>query len=599
MSQGTGNSAAAIRMAPAAESSSKTATADEVEELVSSIVSHGVSITQIYSDWFRCGLALADTLGEGGREPFHRLSRMDSVYNEAECDKQYDECLKTARHDGKVHAATLFYMAQQAGVSIAATPDVQDDQNYRFSHYGTTATSDNGLGLLQTPTFSDKLDPDSLPYVLQAMTSSLGLGPATDMMTVGLLTALSTVMPNVCGTYHRREVWPPFYCFVVAPPASNKSMLTTLRKFLQPIEQEIRLANQAEMAEYEAAKARFDADRDKGDATPPQKPPYRSLYLPANSSATSVYQVLNENGGHGLIFETEGDTMAQSFKSDYGNYSDGLRAAFHHEPISYCRRKDNERVDIEHPTLSVLLSGTPNQVRTLIHDAENGLFSRFLFYLISMHSQFEDVFANDEETYDDIFLRLGCQYLPVYHWLKRHPKDGVRFRLAEEQQQAFLAFFRPLLEEQRDIHGDEVASSVMRLGLIFFRMAMALTVLRMAGPDAAALEGSQPLPAETLTCDQRDFDTVMIMANVLVNHTVQVYTTLLSHPRPTLDCSKQGINEQQRELLNSLPDEFASQQLVDAAASIGVPPSTARKWMSALVSKQHISRIRNGQYRKL
>jgi hypothetical protein len=42
------------------------------------------------------------------------------------------------------------------------------------------------------------------------------------------------------------------------------------------------------------------------------------------------------------MFETEGDTLAQTFKSEHGNYSDGFRKAFHHEKISYLRRKDRE-----------------------------------------------------------------------------------------------------------------------------------------------------------------------------------------------------------------------------------------------------------------
>ncbi|HAH23070.1 MAG TPA: DNA primase, partial [Prolixibacteraceae bacterium] len=80
------------------------------------------------------------------------------------------------------------------------------------------------------------------------------------------------------------------------------------------------------------------------------------------------------------IFETEGDTLAQAFKSDYGNYSDGFRKAFHHETISYYRRTDREFVEIDNPCLSTVLSSTPKQVAILIPNAENGMLSRFIFY---------------------------------------------------------------------------------------------------------------------------------------------------------------------------------------------------------------------------
>ena len=39
-----------------------------------------------------------------------------------------------------------------------------------------------------------------------------------------------------------------------------------------------------------------------------------------------------------------------------------------------------EYYELKHPKLSVVLSGTPNQVKILIHSSEDGLFSRMTFY---------------------------------------------------------------------------------------------------------------------------------------------------------------------------------------------------------------------------
>ena len=111
------------------------------------------------------------------------------------------------------------------------------------------------------------------------------------------------------------------------------------------------------------------------------------------------------------MFETEGDTLANTFGSDYGNYSDGFRKAFHHETISYIRRKDREYVNIKHPKLSTLLTGTPRQILNLISDAENGLFSRFAFYYLDTKLVWNNVFANSgNETLEDYFQTLGKEY---------------------------------------------------------------------------------------------------------------------------------------------------------------------------------------------
>ena len=104
-------------------------------------------------------------------------------------------------------------------------------------------------------------------------------------------------------------------------------------------------------------------------------------------------------------------------KTDFGNYSDGLRKAFHHEPISYLRRKDNEHVDIKRPRWSVLLSGTYGQISALIPNSENGLFSRFPFYCLLRNNVWIDVFDNTEDTLENLFLALGKRYLPLYHVL--------------------------------------------------------------------------------------------------------------------------------------------------------------------------------------
>lgn len=123
------------------------------------------------------------------------------------------------------------------------------------------------------------------------------------------------------------------------------------------------------------------------------------------------------------MFETEGDTLANTFDSDYGNYSDGFRKAFHHEAISYIRRKDKEYVSIKSPCLSTLLTGTPQQVRSLIKDAENGLFSRFLFYYLNAKSDGHDVFdCGSGIALDDYFKQLGEEFHSLHKLLQpMHP----------------------------------------------------------------------------------------------------------------------------------------------------------------------------------
>ena len=61
------------------------------------------------------------------------------------------------------------------------------------------------------------------------------------------------------------------------------------------------------------------------------------------------------------------------------------RKSFDHERLAYNRRTNHEYRECRKSYLSVLLSGTPAQVKPLIPSAENGLFSRQVFYLSLIH----------------------------------------------------------------------------------------------------------------------------------------------------------------------------------------------------------------------
>ena len=416
------------------------------------------------------------------------------------------------------------------------------------------------------------------------------------MMTLGMIVAASGAMPGICGVYDRRRVYAPLYGCIVAPPASSKGRLAACMKFVEPIQMEIRAANLREMADYKAQMAEYQAlGRNANPADQPQEPPFRSLFVPANSSSTATYQALNDNGGEGLTFETEGDVMATTLRSDYGDYSTGLRAAFHHEPIVYNRRKDNEHVDIHEPRWAVLLTGTPHQVVNLVPDAENGLFSRFIFYKIDRRVEWHDVFRDDEVVIDDVIRELGEMYMPVYHLMKSRKTCPVRFRLTDTQRHRFNAFFKELQSEQANQIGDDMVASVRRLGLVCFRIAMVLTVLRSVGDGSVDWNS-----LEKVECDDRDFNTAIELVNVLVAHTAMVYATLLRHDDQQKDSRVSKMSDVQRAVFDAMGEEFTTKDVIEYTSRRNIPRRTAENMIGSFLTKFRVAaRVRNGLYRKL
>jgi hypothetical protein len=490
---------------------------NDIETITARIEATAIDIAPNYADWRDLGFALADALGESGRTYYHRLSSFYPKYNQTETDKQYNNCLKAHGHG--VTIKTLYHLAKSAGVDVSVGANLRVCPKPKQTKSPNPPNGDLGdmeeIEEKPLPTIPEKLYQD-LPDFLQRATAKATSAEDKDLLLLGSLVAISPCLPNIYGIYAERNVYPNLFLFVTAQASAGKGRLTLCRKLVEPIHRALREQSKAEQQEYQRQLTEYSMAKDKTDMERPQEPPLKMLIIPANNSATGLFQILNDNKGIWLIFETEGDTLAQTFKSEHGNYSDGFRKAFHHEKISYLRRKDREYVTLEIPKLSALLSGTPRQIQSLIPDAENGLFSRFMFYYMNIRLQWIDVFAcNENESLDQRFNRFGDVFFDFYRTLKQ--TDTIRFSLSTNQQKQFFAYFESTQQQYWELFGQDFIGTVRRLGLITFRIAMVLTVLRI-------MENGEI--GHTLVCSDTDFQITMEIVKVLIQHAAFVFRQL-------------------------------------------------------------------------
>lgn len=87
---------------------------DNISKIVNIAVQYGINMCECYSDWFAIGCAIASELGESGRDYFHALSCQSTKYKQTECDRKYNECLKTNR----ISIATLYHIAKEYGITF-------------------------------------------------------------------------------------------------------------------------------------------------------------------------------------------------------------------------------------------------------------------------------------------------------------------------------------------------------------------------------------------------------------------------------------------------------------------------------------------------
>ena len=581
-------------------------TADAVEALTVLIERSGIDITADYGDWCNIGFALAQEFGAAGEAFFHRISAFYPNYDPKTASKQYLSCLRHEVPTGKVPVtiATLFHIAKSHGISLPIPPlrgggrrsgeffhTLKEDFSARNPIAESAESAENSAEPL--PTFSQSIS-DNLPTIMQRIVKSSVSDVDADILVLGSLTVMSACIPKVYGMYDGREVFANLFLFVTARASAGKGRLSLCRHLAEPIHQALRDKYDELKTQYEAALAAYAVNRKNTLETPPKEPPFLTLFLPANSTSTVVYQVLAQNSGVGLLFETEGDTLANAFKSDLGNYSDGFRKAFHHEMISYLRKKDLEYVELGKPKFSAVLSGTPQQILNLIPDAENGLFSRFIFYVMPTQLVWHDMFVTkDNTTADEKFERIGRDFCTL---LKKLPDGPIQFTLSSAQGVQFNDFFRDTQSRYAAIFGEEIVATVRRLGLIMFRIAMILTVLRHIEEVPAKRKKS----LKKMVCTDVDYDTALAVIQVLLQHSAAVFQTL---PRRTdhaaaLKGRRQLSDAVRQKFLAALPDTFDRPTYIQVAASLNIIERTAERYVSDLCKSGHLKHPSNGQYTK-
>ena len=95
------------------------------------LVRRGANIADSYGDYLKLGFALANGLGNQGRDLYHQLSSMSPKYREGDCEHKWQQCLR--QNDGRTTIATFYQMAKQAGVDLSSIArDFKPESIYNY-----------------------------------------------------------------------------------------------------------------------------------------------------------------------------------------------------------------------------------------------------------------------------------------------------------------------------------------------------------------------------------------------------------------------------------------------------------------------------------
>lgn len=584
---------------------------DSLSRLVEAVRSAGVDIAPGYCEYVRLAFAIANDCGEAGREGFIALCSLSVKFNREKAERLFSNSLKKGDH--RIHLGTAFHLAELAGVRL------EPPSRPRDTHASNASNANNAAPVSHTRAcdnnveieIEEQVDPFThLPFFPEGhewprmLRQIMAFGQSREQRDVLLLGGLTTLGASLAQTlrflYGGKWFFSSLQTFVVAPPASGKGVLAWTRMLVQPIHDEIRATVAEEMKRYKKEMTSFNSlGREKAKAEEPEMPLNRMFIFSGNNTGTGILQNIIDSGGVGIICETEADMVSNSIASDYGHWSEVIRCSFDHDPLSYNRRTDREYRELRHSHLSVLISGTPGQVKPLIPSSENGLFSRQMFYYMPRVLHWINQFSLQRTDTSLEFQKLGV----------------ISLRLTDAQIVSFNEVFQTLFERSRKGTGNEMNSSVVRMAINIGRILSIVALLRItgeceeAGDFAASLRKSPRLTPDPQTCSDNikdgiitrwdlsiqedDFQAVLSLAEPMYLHAVHILSFL-----PANEVKNRGMADQER-LFITLDTGFTYQSLLEEAEKLKIPKNTAcsclQRWQKQRIVRKGEKR---GDYKK-
>jgi hypothetical protein len=428
---------------------------------------------------------------------------------------------------------------------------------------------------------------DNLPPILFESCKVFTAPRERDTFLTGALAILSGCLPNVSGVYSGSIVYPSLFSFILAPAASGKGALKFAKALAdkyhdKTIAESIDAKNRYDenLAAYKMLKAKEKLEEGQGM---PVAPKFKVVYIPANTSNAKVIQHLDCNEGKGIICETEADTLGQTFKNEWGTYSDMLRKSFHHEKISVSRKTEGEFVEVNEPQLSVALSGTPKQIFNIISSAEDGLFSRFIFYVFKTDVVWLDPSPKGNPVnYTDYFKTQSTEVLKMVEFFER---DSMILHLTEEQWDKFNPAFSYFLHQVNIFVSDDALSVVKRLGIILYRLCMIFTAIRKFKNNQNEKE---------IYCSDIDFESALTLVKTYLEHSVIMFNNL---PKQ----GEQGpfkSGENKKQFFDILPKRFVRKEAIELAKSYNIGERTVGTLLKNCL-ETHLNQPEYGVYEKI
>jgi hypothetical protein len=440
-----------------------------------------------------------------------------------------------------------------------------------------------------------------LPLLYKEIFETQKFSVLQDALLITTITASASIGSNLYCVHDKKLYHPNLSVLVVAPFASGKAVMMQIRKYFKGIDKKLKNIYEADLRVYKQALRDYKENKQNGDGSmeEPIKPTRVRAFLPSNASSAAMIRNINDNGGKGIILETEASTVAVLFQSDWANFKDVLLKNAMNEDIEFSRKL--ESYTIEAPHVSLALSTTPQLdiLNSIFADGSDGLISRVMVYYYETSREWnKDVFiANGWREFSDQSDEFSERFLRIHDNLERFSKIIVEWK--PSQSAVLNPIFERLLDDSKNSHGEGSVGLIFRLGLTTTRIATVLAIVRlMDKPFDQIAEALNYIYGDELIINPTD-DDLACAVNIIIairQHVLALFDGLQQGEHKLIDMSNRNVAK----LYDLLPEAFSRKRALEIGKpAFNVQDRAIDKYLSLLVEGNLLEKDNKGNYTKI
>ncbi len=436
--------------------------------------------------------------------------------------------------------------------------------------------------------FNEKADVEQqLDKVISTVPSQISRGVITNSFVEKSITLFTSsivsgsLFPNVWFNYDRKRNSPALYLMAVFPASAGKGSAALSRSLLNKINESILDEFNQKISIY---KEELRLYRKNPTGIPPERPKLKPVLAPGNTSSAKLIEMLSDIGGEEILtlFETEMDSIGISASGEFGSMNSSIfRQAFHHEPISKMIKKDSEIQIANNPKLSIVLTGTLNQVRKILHSNADGLVSRFLFLVGDAELLWKNTQpCEDCPVLDEQFNTLSIEYFEIWKYFKSR---NIEIKFSQKQWDAIQDFGKYNLMHAYHFTSESAVSLPKRHALMTFRLATIFTMFRVY---------NQKSDQSIVYCTDEDFGNALWLIEYSLFCSLKLFKTLPGEK------DESAVVGKKIQFLKSLPAEFTTEDTRSLLPLLAISDRTVSRWLLEFVSAGFLERVKPGLFRK-